>query len=218
MDRNENKMDGSEEEEEEEEASPPPSLRDQLITRFKSDQKREKKRMELKKQNLRRMRDEIVMMVDMFAVLMGVIYLGVAATTELSCRDFWGPALLAVAITTGTVYHVMAQLPKIDRLQCEVHNLHNYIEGLRDFIGEVRKGNSKDVNGCLTLYNEKKDKEKKMKKDKEKEKEEEEEGILKGVHTSPVKCFLVVGSLISFTFVLLLSCIKMLCTGPHCCE
>lgn len=169
------------------------------LTRLHEEEKYLQRDISSHKKSVRRLSKELYQVMSLYAVLQGVLFAAVAQTTVFTCASWWGPVFVAVAATLGALCGVLDKLWSVGKHKEKVRQFRARHNAVFDIIDMLRwKGSSIDLDSIEPQHNYLQDRE-------------------AGYHcVFSVYGLLVLGFLVGFSILIIISCIQMLCQTCKC--
>lgn len=153
------------------------------------------------KKSVRRLSKALFQVLSIYALVQGVIFAAVAQTTVFTCAEWWGPVLIAVAITLGTLFGVVDKLLSIGRHKEEARKFKARQNAVFDVIDTLRwEGSQFDLENADPQNS---------------SRQAQAPGLREVVSMYGL---LVLSFLIGFSFLVIISCLKMLCSSSAGCK
>lgn len=151
---------------------------------------------------VQRLSKDLYQVVSIYALLQGVLFAAVAQTTVFTCAEKWGPVFMALAVTAGTLCAVFDKLWNVKQKKKKVEQSTQRQRDVTDRIDKLRcEGSNVDLD------------------DMDRPPAQAQHTPASGYHEHCfffVHAFLVLGFLVGFSVLIIVSCVKMLCSGCKC--
>ncbi|KAI5082405.1 hypothetical protein GOP47_0002148 [Adiantum capillus-veneris] len=148
------------------------------------------------KRAVRRLSKELYMIVSMYALLQSALFAAVAQTSMFTCEDWWGPVFMAGLVTVGIVATAVDKLRRIGEEQEQVLFFQARQNAVYDCILELYwHGADCDLDSLQPQH--------------------DLVPIPAETAIYSLRALLVLGFLLGFSALIIISCLRMLC-NPHC--